>query len=259
MSLPDDPHIEIAKVDGRWLLHLEQRRGFGPVMVLELWVTSEHHASGGRWRHVRDIVGPPSTIGIDWDDAAQRPRDPEAALAALMKLLAPPESSSDGSDDDADCEFGDLSEPEQREYMLERAQLIADRTPDGEDWDDPDEWQLDAAELAHAVVRFLEGPTRSAGARLDLGDIERKARAANRGLWASLAADAANAERWADPESEANAQHIAANSPPVTLAMVARIRELEDALHRVAIGWSDAESVDVSAEMELLQKGTVLQ
>lgn len=45
-------------------------------------------------------------------------------------------------------------------YVHQRAANIVSNTPesldgDGESWDDPEEWQMDAIELAHAVVRLL--------------------------------------------------------------------------------------------------------
>lgn len=75
-------------------------------------------------------------------------------------------------------------------------------------------------------------------AKIDLDELERKALACKSGFWISLALDASDDERWADPESQASAVHIAANGPLVTLALVARIRELEGACRRIA-GESD--------------------
>ena len=66
--------------------------------------------------------------------------------------------------------------------------------------------------------------------KIDLDELERKANTADQALWDSLDADASNSDRWDDPKSQANAQHIAANGPLVTLALIARIRELEAAL-----------------------------
>ncbi len=39
-------------------------------------------------------------------------------------------------------------------YIHKRAVLIVENTQ-GDSWDDPEEWSMDAAELAHAVVRLL--------------------------------------------------------------------------------------------------------
>jgi len=43
-----------------------------------------------------------------------------------------------------------------REYAIERAKAIVRATPgdDGASWDDPEEWQDAAAELAHAFIRL---------------------------------------------------------------------------------------------------------
>lgn len=40
-------------------------------------------------------------------------------------------------------------------YIKERAELIVSNTQ-GDEWDDPEAWQIDAAELAHAVVRYFD-------------------------------------------------------------------------------------------------------
>lgn len=95
-----------------------------------------------------------------------------------------------------------------------------------------------------------------AAVRLDLDELERKARAATQGEWAAdrvpgmprdddpvLAnvialelddtgrqqqiADCYDNTNCADKQCEANAAHIAAVSPPTVLALIARIRELE--------------------------------
>ena len=77
--------------------------------------------------------------------------------------------------------------------------------------------------------------------KIDLEDLERKARAAVGGEWevhdAALITcdnrdDIADASDmgWSPGQCRDNALHIAANSPPVTLALIARIRELEDEL-----------------------------
>lgn len=51
-----------------------------------------------------------------------------------------------------------LSEEELRAYALDRALTIARATPGSSDWDDPEEWMLEGAELAHAVTRLLQRP-----------------------------------------------------------------------------------------------------
>ena len=60
-------------------------------------------------------------------------------MAEDMKLMDEVESL-------ADCEL--------RDYIRRRAEKIV-RNTQGDSWDDPEEWQLDAAELAHAVFRDL--------------------------------------------------------------------------------------------------------
>lgn len=99
--------------------------------------------------------------------------------------------------------------------------------------------------------------------KLDLDDIERKARAATGGEWAAdrvpgmpradepilavvvsmeiddrgrqqQVADCYDNTHCSDHQNAANAAHIAANSPPVTLALIARIRELEAEVDRAA-------------------------
>lgn len=98
------------------------------------------------------------------------------------------------------------------------------------------------------------------GTKIDLDELERKARAADPALWSGLRADAFNVDRWADDRSVANAQHIALNSPPVTLALIARIRELENAL----FDWGDARTSGGTGPsplslIALLEKGAVLK
>jgi hypothetical protein len=42
-------------------------------------------------------------------------------------------------------------------YALARAKMIAKDTPgDSDSWDDPESWQAEAVELAHAIVRLSE-------------------------------------------------------------------------------------------------------
>ena len=52
----------------------------------------------------------------------------------------------------------ELKVSELKAYALERALRIALQTPGGENqsWDDTEDWLIDAAELAHAVVRLLQ-------------------------------------------------------------------------------------------------------
>lgn len=39
-------------------------------------------------------------------------------------------------------------------YILERASIIV-RNTQGDSWDDPEDWQIEAVELAHAAYRLL--------------------------------------------------------------------------------------------------------
>jgi hypothetical protein len=75
---------------------------------------------------------------------------------------------------------------------------------------------------------------------LDLDDLERKARSASPGIWRPGADDGETGtsvlrddgdDLWqvADRCTPADAIHIAANSPPVTIALVARVRRAEKA------------------------------
>lgn len=48
-----------------------------------------------------------------------------------------------------------LTDKELVSYITTRAEMIVSNTQ-GDDWDDSDEWQIDAAELAHAVVRYFD-------------------------------------------------------------------------------------------------------
>lgn len=90
--------------------------------------------------------------------------------------------------------------------------------------------------------------------KIDLDDLERKASAAvsaNPRWYTETRLDELNIR-------PVLAAHIAANSPPVTLALVARIRELEVQARRTI----DATGLTVEAELEalgkLLEKGAVL-
>ena len=81
--------------------------------------------------------------------------------------------------------------------------------------------------------------------KLDLEDLECKARAVGDtrtefelAHW--TATQATDSRRWRGPQLEAAGHHIAANSPPVTLALVARIRELESACRCAATALQDA-------------------
>ena len=53
-------------------------------------------------------------------------------------------------------EVADMPLAELHEYALRRAKTIVAATPgdDGASWDDPEEWQDAAAELAHAFIRL---------------------------------------------------------------------------------------------------------
>lgn len=71
--------------------------------------------------------------------------------------------------------------------------------------------------------------------KLDLEDLERKATAATPGAWTTTPPPR-DANGWAIGMmvAQADAEHIAANSPPVTLALIGRIRRLEVELARAA-------------------------
>lgn len=85
--------------------------------------------------------------------------------------------------------------------------------------------------------------------KLDLDDLERKARAAEQSAWTTddvavaivkaeggeQIADAYDNTPWPDRRCVANARHIAAASPPVVLALIARIGDLEAEVHRAAV------------------------
>ena len=108
--------------------------------------------------------------------------------------------------------------------------------------------------------------------KVDLDELERKARAATQeGPWGlrmpdrghgiegvvvetedgRQIAEAYDSTSWSDDKCIANGEHIAANSPPVTLALIARIRELEAALRSVTTD-------RVGQMVALLDKGAVL-
>lgn len=54
-------------------------------------------------------------------------------------------------------EVTELPRVELRAYALQRARRIVRETPgDSDAWCDPEEWQSDAVELAHAVARLLD-------------------------------------------------------------------------------------------------------
>lgn len=53
-----------------------------------------------------------------------------------------------------------LQPHELNQYILPRAECIVANTQ-GESWDDPEEWMIDAVELAHAVYRMLSGVSSS--------------------------------------------------------------------------------------------------
>lgn len=115
--------------------------------------------------------------------------------------------------------------------------------------------------------------------RIDLDDLERKATAATPGPWESHGdrsripdycskfaqvtaddgcqqiADAFDNTPCPDEQCLANAEHIAANSPPVTLALIARIRELESAIRQRMAAPPTISDGDLIA---ILEKGAVL-
>lgn len=85
--------------------------------------------------------------------------------------------------------------------------------------------------------------------KIDLDKLERKATAvvASRTLFELAqwgASQATDGRRWSDHQLRDAAWHVAANSPPVTLALVARIRELEARISR------DADFDEAEAEQE---------
>lgn len=102
--------------------------------------------------------------------------------------------------------------------------------------------------------------------RIDLEELVRKARGASPGNWrvgtddgmtgTSILREDLDADLYqvADRASPEDAVHIAANSPPVTLALVARIRELEAGLRRLAVS-GKPQSTWINT---LLEKGAVL-
>lgn len=105
-------------------------------------------------------------------------------------------------------------------------------------------------------------------AAVDLEELERKARAATPGEWWMSVEDGDICAGEEGPEATqvgaiylgvADTEHVLANSPPVTLALIARINELEIALRSVAhdgkqiIGILGAVTVD-----EILARGVVL-
>lgn len=121
--------------------------------------------------------------------------------------------------------------------------------------------------------------------KIDLDDLERKARAATTGPWSwddkdGYIVDPGGLVAFGEPThegnhrieiSDENATHIAANSPPVTLALIARIRELEGALREACDGWRDhvlsdhygnpisqLTKSDLARPRAVLEKGTVL-
>jgi hypothetical protein len=106
-------------------------------------------------------------------------------------------------------------------------------------------------------TRIRGGTVAAPAVALDLDELERKARAVvntrtefELAQWKSNATDT---RRWNAEQRIASAQHIAANSPPVTLALIARIRELESRLARVTRGHGDF----YGETRRLLEKGAV--
>jgi hypothetical protein len=97
--------------------------------------------------------------------------------------------------------------------------------------------------------------------KIDLEDLERKATLVRDSrssfeLAQWNATHASDAERWRYQQLQIAANHIAANSPPVTLALIARIRELE-AFAR-GLMHDHVRNVDETAMHALLEKGAVL-
>lgn len=101
--------------------------------------------------------------------------------------------------------------------------------------------------------------------RIDLDELERKAGAATQGAWTN----GTDPSHFGAPEvtdgvtfayfvpDAANAAHIAAASPPVVLALIARIRELEAAIVEVRNDLRDG-CVGQQELDALLDKGVVL-
>ena len=55
-------------------------------------------------------------------------------------------------------EVAQLPEEQLKEYILKRARTIVSNTQ-GDSWDDPEDYQMDSIELAHAVYRLLKEQT----------------------------------------------------------------------------------------------------
>lgn len=64
-------------------------------------------------------------------------------------------------------------------------------------------------------------------------------------------------EREAKADGRVSQHHVFTIGAPATLALIARIRELETSLRKTATGWHQAESVDISDVLKLLRKGVV--
>lgn len=104
--------------------------------------------------------------------------------------------------------------------------------------------------------------------KIDLYNMGRKARAAVGGEWEVNSAgdvvcdnadDIAKCSEmgWSDARCRANALHIAANSPTVTLALIARILELEGQLRGFARAELCGQEI-ADALMEFVEKGAVM-
>lgn len=106
--------------------------------------------------------------------------------------------------------------------------------------------------------------------KLDLDDLESKARAAEQDEWRWRAANgdvlegAHNGQLVLGAEdvicSVSDRAHIEANSPPVTLALIARIRRLEHAMTAVVLAHRELGVGPVTADLlaKLLEEGAVL-
>ena len=110
--------------------------------------------------------------------------------------------------------------------------------------------------------------------KIDLDELERKARAAKyvsnitryfvRAGWPMLVAwshtidseDTCVPQSYAECFRAVDAEHIAANSPPVTLALLARIRELEDFARHVIR--DHVRDVDETEMHKVLEKGVTI-
>lgn len=99
--------------------------------------------------------------------------------------------------------------------------------------------------------------------KIDLDELERKARAGLSTWWIAgrdtrlVISEGGRTGSAGLHLGPSNVDHIAANGPPVTLALIARIRELEAFAYRL-LREHEREPVDEAALQALLGKGAVL-